>query len=141
MNETSIYHQKRFGKSLTIRFNLAAVRRLLPEYTIKDFNLTERQKAKMQRRVNLYVKLGGNCDLGTGMEAKPEQFIPSRVIKERPERVIRGKVVKATKREIIPARIEPSTPEIPPSLDHLPNHEILERALRMDLSAYAKGVA
>ena len=137
MKDFSIYHLKRFGKDLTIRFNLAAVRRLLPEYTIKDFNLTERQKAKMQRRVNLYVNLGGNCDIGTGMEAKPEQFIPSRVIKAQSERIVRGKVVKATKREIIPAKIEPAKPEIPPSLDHLPNHEILERALRMDLSAKA----
>ena len=141
MKETSIYHLKRFGKDLTIRFNLAAVRRLLPEYKIENFNLTARQRAKMQRRVNLYVGLGGNCDFGTGMEAKPETFIPSRVIKERPERVIRWKVVRATKREIIPAKIEPAKPDIPPSLDHLPNHEILERALRLDLSTYSKGVA
>lgn len=141
MKEVSIYHQQQFGKDQTIRFNLAAVRRLLPEYKVKDFNLTSRQRSKMQRRVNLYVSLGGKCDLGTGAEERAERYIPSRVIKERTERIVRGKVVKASRREVIPAIIESAKPEIPPSLDHLPNNEILERALRMDLMANAKGAA
>ena len=73
MKEFSIYHLDRFGKAATIRFNLAAVRRLLPEYQITGFGLTTRQRTKMQRRVNLYTGLGGKVDLQTGIDATEER--------------------------------------------------------------------
>ena len=141
MKEFSIYHLDRFGKAATIRFNLAAVRRLLPEYQITGFGLTTRQKTKMQRRVNLYVGLGGKVDLQTGIDATEERIVAARVIPARDAKIVRGKMVVAAKREIIPARIEPSKPEILPSIDHLPNQYILEKALRIDLAGNYKLIA
>lgn len=124
MRQFSIYHIGQFGKSQTIRFNLAAVRRLLPEYKIKGFDLTSRQRAKMQRRVDLYVGLGGKIDLQTGIEATEERIIPARVIP----------ATRLTKREVIPARIEPGKPEVLPSINHLPDNNILQKALRLDFA-------
>jgi len=123
MTSFSIYHVGRFGKTQTIRFNLRAVRRLLPEYQIEGFGLTTRQREKMQRRVDIYVALGGKVDLQPGVEATPERIIPPRVIP----------ATRLTKREVIPARIEPAKPEVLPSIDHLPNHNLLDRVLRMEL--------
>lgn len=141
MKEFSIYHLDRFGKAATIRFNLAAVRRLLPDYEITGFGLTTRQKTKMQRRVNLYVGLGGKVDLQTGIDATEERMIAARVIPARDARMVRGKLVAAAKREVIPARIEPAKPEILPSIDHLPNQHILDKALRIDLAGNYKLIA
>ena len=141
MKEFSIYHLDRFGKAATIRFNLAAVRRLLPEYQITGFGLTTRQKTKMQRRVNLYVGLGGKVDLQTGIEATEERIVAARVIPARDAKMVRGKLVAAAKREIIPARIESAKPEILPSIDHLPNQHILEKALRIDVAGNYKLLA
>ena len=141
MKEFSIYHLDRFGKAATIRFNLAAVRRLLPEYQITGFGLTTRQKTKMQRRVNLYTGLGGKVDLQTGIDATDERMIAARVIPARDAKMVRGKLVAAAKREIIPARIEPAKPEILPSIDHLPNQHILDKALRIDLARNYKLLA
>lgn len=124
MKQFCIYHIGQFGKSQTIRFNLAAVRRLLPEYQIKGFDLTTRQRTKMQRRVDLYVGLGGKVDLQTGIEATEERIIPARVIP----------ATKLTKREVIPARIEPGKPEVLPSINHLPDNNILQKALRLDFA-------
>lgn len=124
MKQFSIYHIGQFGKSQTIRFNLAAVRRLLPEYKIKGFDLTSRQRTKMQRRVDLYVGLGGKVDLQTGIEATEERIIPARVIP----------ATRLTKREVIPARIEPGKPEVLPSINHLPDNNILQKALRLDFA-------
>jgi hypothetical protein len=134
MKEFSIYHLDRFGKAATIRFNLAAVRRLLPEYQITGFGLNARQRTKMQRRVDLYVGLGGKVDLQTGIDATEERIVAARVIPARDAKMVRGKLVAAAKREIIPARIEPAKPEILPSIDHLPNAYILDKALRIDLA-------
>ena len=141
MKEFSIYHLDRFGKAATIRFNLAAVRRLLPEYQITGFGLTTRQKTKMQRRVNLYAGLGGKVDLQTGIDATEERIVAARVIPARDAKMVRGKLVAAAKREVIPARIEPAKPEILPSIDHLPNQHILEKALRIDLAGNYKLLA
>lgn len=141
MKEFSIYHLDRFGKAATIRFNLAAVRRLLPDYQITGFGLTTRQKTKMQRRVNLYIGLGGKVDLQTGIDATDERMIAARVIPARDAKMARGKLVAAAKREIIPARIEPAKPEILPSIDHLPNQHILDKALRIDLAGNYKLIA
>ena len=141
MKELSIYHLDRFGKAATIRFNLAAVRRLLPEYQITGFGLTTRQKTKMQRRVNLYVGLGGKVDLQTGIDATEERIVAARVIPARDAKMVRGKLISAAKREIIPARIEPAKPEILPSIDHLPNQHILDKALRIDLAGNYKLLA
>ena len=141
MKEFSIYHLDRFGKAATIRFNLAAVRRLLPEYQITGFGLTTRQKTKMQRRVNLYTGLGGKVDLQTGIDATEERIIAARVIPARDAKMVRGKMVAAAKREVIPARIEPAKPEILPSIDHLPNQHILDKALRIDLAGNYKLLA
>ena len=138
MKEFSIYHLDRFGKAATIRFNLAAVRRLLPEYQITGFGLTTRQRTKMQRRVNLYTGLGGKVDLQTGIDATEERIVAARVIPARDAKMVRGKLVAAAKREIIPARIEPAKPEILPSIDHLPNAHILDKALRIDLAGNYK---
>ena len=138
MKEFSIYHLDRFGKAATIRFNLAAVRRLLPEYQITGFGLTTRQKTKMQRRVNLYTGLGGKVDLQTGIDATEERIVAARVIPARDAKMVRGKLVAAAKREVIPARIEPAKPEILPSIDHLPNQHILDKALRIDLAGNYK---
>lgn len=141
MKEFSIYHLDRFGKAATIRFNLAAVRRLLPEYQITGFRLTTRQRTKMQRRVNLYTGLGGKVDLQTGIDATEERIIAARVIPARDAKMVRGKLVAAAKREVIPARIEPAKPEILPSIDHLPNQYILDKALRIDLAGNYKLLA
>jgi hypothetical protein len=138
MKEFSIYHLDRFGKAATIRFNLAAVRRLLPEYQITGFGLTTRQRTKMQRRVNLYTGLGGKVDLQTGIDATEERIVAARVIPARDAKMVRGKLVAAAKREVIPARIEPAKPEILPSIDHLPNAHILDKALRIDLAGNYK---
>jgi hypothetical protein len=141
MKEFSIYHLDRFGKAATIRFNLAAVRRLLPEYQITGFGLTTRQKTKMQRRVNLYTGLGGKVDLQTGIDATEERIVAARVIPARDAKMVRGKLVAAAKREVIPARIEPAKPEILPSINHLPNDDILDRALRLDFASKTKTLA
>ena len=55
--------------------------------------------------------------------------------------MVRGKLVAAAKREIIPARIESAKPEILPSIDHLPNQHILEKALRIDVAGNYKLLA
>jgi hypothetical protein len=141
MKEFSIYHLDRFGKAATIRFNLAAVRRLLPEYQITGFGLTTRQRTKMQRRVNLYVGLGGKVDLQTGIDATEERIVAARVIPARDAKMVRGKLVPASKREVIPARIEPAKPEILPSINHLPNDDILDRALRLDFATKPRTLA
>jgi len=141
MKEFSIYHRDRFGKAATIRFNLAAVRRLLPEYQITGFGLTTRQRTKMQRRVNLYVGLGGKCDFQTGIDASEERVIPARIIPAKDAKMVRGKMVPASKREVIPARIEPAKPEILPSINHLPNDDILDRALRLDFATKPRTLA
>jgi hypothetical protein len=80
MREFSIYHQGVFGACRTIRFNLAAIKRLLPEDDIKDFDLTERQRAKLQARVNLYVeswRQSGSAT-GSGPEARQNRSVPHR---------------------------------------------------------------
>ena len=141
MKEFSIYHLDRFGKAATIRFNLADVRSLLAEYQITGFGLTTRQRTKMQRRVNLYTGLGGKVDLQTGIDATEERIVAARVIPARDAKMVRGKLVAAAKREIIPARIEPAKPEILPSIDHLPNQHILDKALRLDLASKTKTLA
>jgi hypothetical protein len=141
MKEVSIYHIDHLGGNPTIRFNLAAIRRLLPEYQIQNFDLTSRQRKKMQRRVDLYVGLGGKCDFQTGIDATEERIIPARVIPAKDAKMVRGKLVPASKREVIPARIEPAKPEILPSIDHLPNQYILEKALRIDLAGNYKLLA
>ena len=105
----SIYHKREFGDTPTIRFNLAAVKRLLPEYPIDDFELNDHERETMQRRVNLYIRLGGHCDFSGGVEATPERWVG---------------------RDYIPGQSE-----VPPSLDHLPKWEILERAVRIDQRA------
>jgi len=141
MKDVSIYHLEHLGGTRTIRFNLAAIRRLLPEYQIKDFNLTSRQRAKMQRRVALYVGLGGKCDFQTGIDATEERIIPARVIPAKDAKMVRGKLVPASKREAIPARIEPAKPEILPSINHLPSDDILDRALRLDFATKPRTLA
>jgi hypothetical protein len=141
MKEVSIYHIDHLGGNPTIRFNLAAIRRLLPEYQIQNFDLTSRQRNKMQRRVDLYVGLGGKCDFQTGIDASEERVIPARIIPAKDAKMVRGKLVPASKREVIPARIEPAKPEILPSINHLPNDEILDRALRLDLATKTRTLA
>ena len=95
----------------------------------------------MQRRVNLYTGLGGKVDLQTGIDATEERIVAARVIPARDAKMVRGKLVAAAKREIIPARIEPAKPEILPSIDHLPNQYILDKALRIDLAGNYKLLA
>jgi len=141
MKHISIYHIDHLGGTQTIRFNLAAIRRLLPEYQIQNFNLTSRQRNKMQRRVDLYVGLGGKCDFQTGIDASEERIIPARVIPAKDAKMVRGKLVPASKREVIPARIEPAKPEILPSINHLPNDDILDRALRLDFATKPRTLA
>jgi hypothetical protein len=141
MKDVSIYHLEHLGGTRTIRFNLAAIRRLLPEYQIDNFNLTSQQRNKMQRRVDLYVGLGGKCDFQTGIDASEERVIPARIIPAKDAKMVRGKLVPASKREVIPARIEPAKPEILPSINHLPNDDILDRALRLDFASKTKTLA
>lgn len=141
MKHVSIYHIDHLRGTRTIRFNLAAIRRLLPEYQIKDFNLTSRQRIKMQRRVDLYVGLGGKCDFQTGIDATEERIIAARIIPAKDAKMVRGNLVPASKREVIPARIEPAKPEILPSINHLPNDDILDRALRLDFATKPRTLA
>jgi hypothetical protein len=95
----------------------------------------------MQRRVDLYVGLGGKCDFQTGIDATEERIIPARVIPAKDAKMVRGKMVPASKREVIPARIEPAKPEILPSINHLPNDDILDRALRLDFATKPRTLA
>jgi hypothetical protein len=99
----SIYHIQRFGKDFTIRFNLAAVRRLLPEWDIKDFNLSSTQKRIMQKRVDLYAAVGGKIELSNGIEARPDKWHAG--------------------------KFYPGAPAIEPSINHLPSTEILEQVI------------
>ena len=89
----------------------------------------------------MYVGLGGKCDFQTGIDATEERIIPARVISAKDAKTVRGKVVPASKREVIPARIEPAKPEILPSINHLPNDDILDRALRLDFASKTKTLA
>jgi hypothetical protein len=130
MREFSIYHQGVFGACRTIRFNLAAIKRLLPEDDIKDFDLTERQRAKLQARVNLYVESGGKVDLQQGADQKPGRIVPAHIVHARPERVVRGRFYPAIPRRVVAAKWESAKPELAPSLDHLPSHSVLEKVLK-----------
>lgn len=127
----SIYHLGKFGVRPAIRLNLRAIRELMPEHKITDFNLSENQRRELQRRLDLYVTFGGKCDFNAGTEDRPEKLIPERIMKARPERTVRGSLRRATREQVIPARIRPATVGIEPSIDHLPNKEALARVIRV----------
>ena len=128
-NKRSIYHPYQFGGKPAIRLNMVAVKRLLPEFDIDGFDLPDDQVELLQRRVSLYVDLGGRLDFCGGAEAKPEIFIPARVIPAKPRHIRRGKIIAATRKQIIPAKLEPAKPEIEPSIENLPSKEIVGRVV------------
>lgn len=131
MSYKSIYHLQKLNGARVIRLNLRAVRDLLPEDSIENFDLSEAQRSKLQRRLDRYVKLGGKLDLQCGVPAQPERMSYPRVQKAKPERMVRGVLRKATPRIVIPAKLIPAQKEIEPSIDHLPTKEALAMAVRM----------
>ena len=139
MKDFSIYHIKRFGHSRVVRFNLSAVKRLLPECDIDSFDdLTEGQRSIMQRRVNSYVAARGRIDLSGGVDAVEAQVIPSYVIKARKERIVKGQVIRGSEKRIMPERIIAAKPEMPPSIDHLPHHSVLDEVIFNDQKQHPK---
>jgi hypothetical protein len=131
MSIKSIYHLQKLNGARVIRLNLRAVRDLLPEDGIENFDLSEAQRSQLQRRLDLYVKFGGRLDLQCGTQDQPERMSYSRVQKARPERMVRGVLRKATPKQIIPGRLIPAQKGIEPSIDHLPTKEALAMAVRI----------
>jgi hypothetical protein len=127
MSTNSIYHPEHLGGMRTIRLNLRAVRTLLPEHEIEDFDLSQKLRDTLQRRLDKYVSLGGQIDTSAGMEAKPEHIRPARIRRARPARMVGGVMRPAESRRIIPAQLIPAKPGNPPSIDHLPSHQVLDQ--------------
>lgn len=127
MSKNSIYHPELLGQARVIRLNLRAVRSLLPEHKIKDFELSQKLLDTLQRRLDTYVSLGGKVDTSGGMDAKPAYVRPARIRMARPARMVAGVMRPAESRRIIPAKLIPAKPGNPPSIDHLPSHDVLDR--------------
>lgn len=123
----SIYHPELLGQARVIRLNLRAVRSLLPEHTIKDFELPQNLRVKLQCRLDKYISLGGKIDTSGGMDEKPEYIRPAIIRGARPARVVGGKLRPAEPRRVFPAKLVPAKPGNPPSIDHLPSHDVLDR--------------
>jgi hypothetical protein len=131
MSDKSIYHLQKLNGARVIRLNPRAVRDLLPEDSIENFDLSEAQRSQLQRRLDRYVKLGGKLDLQCGVPPQPERMSYPRIQKARPERMVRGALRKATPRIVIPAKLIPAQNGIEPSIDHLPTKGALAMAVRM----------
>lgn len=128
----SIYHPAKPKEPLFIKLNLRAVRDLMPDHEIEDFELSQSQRVELQRRFSLYLSFGGKADFQSGTEDKPERFIPARVIKARPARIdAKGIKRRAEKEQRIPAKIMPAQFGIEPSIDHLPTKAVLEKVIRI----------
>jgi len=123
----SIYHPELLGQARVIRLNLRAVRSLLPEHKIKDFELSQNLRDTLQRRLDKYTSLGGKVDTSGGMDEKPEHIRPATIRGARPARMVGGVMRPAEPRRVIPAKLIPAKPGNPPSIDHLPSHDVLEK--------------
>lgn len=95
----SLFHQKLFAGKQVIRINLRAVKELLHDEKVTSFDLTQSQMRKLKNRFERYTSAGGRVDVRNGSDLRPEQ------------------------RNGLDVR--PAIPAIEPSIDHLPDKNIL----------------
>lgn len=113
----SLFHPQLFAGKQVLRINMRAVKELLYDEKVTSFDLTRSQMRKLKARFERYTGAGGRVDIKNGSDLRPEYIRPKIIRKARPARMVNGKLRPAEPRKVFPA--------IEPSIDHLPDKNIL----------------